>query len=136
MPAACRGEPSSTSGEGAETVTDDRIERIRERAHQIWENEGKPEGRDAEHWEQAKREIDSEGSDGENGGAEAGDGEAVTAAGGQGVASGLQSGGSVPSGGPGASAGSIGSGGGSTAGRATGGAKRRAGSGGSKSSGL
>lgn len=38
----------------------DRIERIRERAHQIWENEGRPDGRETQHWEQASREIDAE----------------------------------------------------------------------------
>ena len=32
-------------------------QRIRERAHQIWEEEGRPHGRDREHWEQASREI-------------------------------------------------------------------------------
>jgi hypothetical protein len=35
-------------------------DRIRERAHQIWEGEGRPEGRHAEHWEQARREIEAE----------------------------------------------------------------------------
>jgi hypothetical protein len=35
-------------------------ERIRERAYQIWEREGKPHGRDAEHWQQAASEIDAE----------------------------------------------------------------------------
>ena len=32
-------------------------ERIRARAHEIWESEGRPEGRDREHWEQAFREM-------------------------------------------------------------------------------
>ena len=36
-----------------------REERIRERAHQLWEQEGCPEGRGAEHWERASREIDA-----------------------------------------------------------------------------
>jgi len=34
-----------------------REENIRRRAHQIWEDEGRPEGKDAEHWERAAREI-------------------------------------------------------------------------------
>jgi hypothetical protein len=38
----------------------DREERIRTRAHQIWEREGRPHGRDAEHWQQAASEIDAE----------------------------------------------------------------------------
>ncbi|HUC69055.1 MAG TPA: DUF2934 domain-containing protein [Stellaceae bacterium] len=37
-----------------------REERIRERAYQIWEREGKPHGRDAEHWQQAVSEVDAE----------------------------------------------------------------------------
>lgn len=31
---------------------------IRERAYRIWEQEGRPEGRAREHWEQAARELD------------------------------------------------------------------------------
>jgi hypothetical protein len=38
----------------------DREEKIRERAHLIWEREDRPEGRDAEHWAQAQREIENE----------------------------------------------------------------------------
>jgi hypothetical protein len=38
----------------------DREQRIRERAHSLWEQEGRPEGRDREHWERAMREIDDE----------------------------------------------------------------------------
>jgi hypothetical protein len=30
---------------------------IKERAYQIWEDEGRPEGRDKEHWDQATREL-------------------------------------------------------------------------------
>lgn len=33
---------------------------IRDRAYQIWESEGRPEGRDAEHWERARRELETE----------------------------------------------------------------------------
>ena len=36
-------------------------ERIRQRAHEIWEREGRPEGRHEEHWAQAHREIEAEG---------------------------------------------------------------------------
>ncbi|MDE2182463.1 MAG: DUF2934 domain-containing protein [Alphaproteobacteria bacterium] len=32
-------------------------ERIRRRAHDIWESEGRPQGKHAEHWERARREI-------------------------------------------------------------------------------
>jgi hypothetical protein len=41
-------------------VTDDRHERIRQRAHEIWEQAGRPEGAHMEHWEQATAEIDAE----------------------------------------------------------------------------
>jgi hypothetical protein len=32
--------------------------RIRERAYEIWENEGQPEGRSHDHWEQARSEFE------------------------------------------------------------------------------
>lgn len=32
-------------------------ERIRARAHEIWEAEGRPEGRELEHWNQAEQEM-------------------------------------------------------------------------------
>ncbi len=44
-------------------VTDrvkDLAERIRLRAYEIWEREGRPYGRDQEHWAQAEREIGDE----------------------------------------------------------------------------
>ncbi|MDQ2102050.1 DUF2934 domain-containing protein [Azospirillum isscasi] len=34
--------------------------RIRHRAYEIWEREGRPEGRRAEHWERACRELREE----------------------------------------------------------------------------
>lgn len=36
-------------------------DRISRRAHQIWEAEGRPEGRHAEHWAQAQEELRQEG---------------------------------------------------------------------------
>jgi hypothetical protein len=33
------------------------IERIRIRAHQLWEGEGRPHGRDEIHWLQAESEV-------------------------------------------------------------------------------
>lgn len=38
----------------------DREERVRRRAHEIWERKGQPIGHDREHWERAGREIDHE----------------------------------------------------------------------------
>lgn len=35
-------------------------ERIQRRAHEIWEREGRPEGRQDEHWNRAAAEIDAE----------------------------------------------------------------------------
>ncbi len=39
----------------------DRHDRVRARAYELWEKEGQPEGRAQAHWEQAEREIDAEG---------------------------------------------------------------------------
>jgi hypothetical protein len=39
-------------------VSMDEIEsRIRERAHLLWEREGRPEGREAAHWDMAKEQV-------------------------------------------------------------------------------
>ena len=35
-------------------------ERVRQRAYEIWEREGRPEGSHDEHWERASREIEAE----------------------------------------------------------------------------
>jgi hypothetical protein len=35
-----------------------REERIRQQAYQIWLEEGRPQGRDKEHWEQAMQTVD------------------------------------------------------------------------------
>jgi len=39
-------------------------ERVRQRAYEIWEQAGRPEGRETEHWQQAVEEItvEEEGS--------------------------------------------------------------------------
>lgn len=39
---------------------DDQSERIRTRAHQIWEEEGRPEGREYSHWLRARADIQAE----------------------------------------------------------------------------
>ncbi len=38
----------------------DKEARIRQRAYEIWQREGRPHGRDAEHWQQAEAEIMAE----------------------------------------------------------------------------
>jgi len=100
----------------------EREERIRRRAHEIWDSEGRPHGRDKEHWHRASQEID--GSADAQQAARGNDKPAATA-GASGVSSGLQSGGAKPGSGPGAGHGSIGTGGGSTANKAPGTPKRR-----------
>lgn len=42
------------------TPDDDRTARIRERAHKIWESEGRPDDRAEVHWEIAARIVDEE----------------------------------------------------------------------------
>lgn len=41
-------------------MMDAREERIKAKAHELWEADGKPEGRDRAHWEQAAKLIDEE----------------------------------------------------------------------------
>lgn len=38
----------------------ERDEKIRTRAHELWEHNGKPEGSEMDFWLQAEREIDAE----------------------------------------------------------------------------
>lgn len=42
---------------GRRKAADDRERRVRDRAYEIWEQEGRPSGREREHWEQAERET-------------------------------------------------------------------------------
>ena len=39
-------------------MENDKEERIRRRAHELWEREGRPDGREAEHWDVAERELE------------------------------------------------------------------------------
>jgi hypothetical protein len=57
------GEPAPSSG--YDEATEARRSRVAERAHGIWETEGRPDGRDIEHWLRAE----AEDSDEETGGA-------------------------------------------------------------------
>jgi Protein of unknown function (DUF2934) len=41
-------------------MTEQRLERIRQRAYEIWAREGRPEGRADEHWQQAETELAAE----------------------------------------------------------------------------
>lgn len=39
---------------------DDREDRIRARAHEIWQREGSPECHENDHWKEAEQELDAE----------------------------------------------------------------------------
>ena len=41
-------------------MNDERTQRVRDRAHALWEQAGRPEGQDAQHWSQAEHEIAAE----------------------------------------------------------------------------
>jgi hypothetical protein len=99
----------------------ERDQRIRQRAYEIWEEEGRPDGQHGEHWDRAAREIDQREA---VAGGKAQTGHSGPAATGGGLSTGLQPGGMSPGGGPGAGAGSIGTGGASSGGSASGSVKR------------
>jgi hypothetical protein len=56
-PAAPRAKAGSSGGVRRTGNGGDVAERIRQRAYEIWEREGRPEGREQAHWEQAEREV-------------------------------------------------------------------------------
>ncbi|HVE09344.1 MAG TPA: DUF2934 domain-containing protein [Paraburkholderia sp.] len=44
-------------------MSDDLIEQqIRERAYQLWQQDGSPEGRSDEYWDKAQRQVQAEGA--------------------------------------------------------------------------
>ncbi|MBZ4689353.1 MAG: hypothetical protein JG765_604 [Cereibacter sp.] len=45
-------------------MDDERHEHISRLAHEIWEKEGRPEGRDAEHWQAARQLIEASETEG------------------------------------------------------------------------
>jgi hypothetical protein len=50
---------AATSGSSRGGRQDDLQERVRRRAYELWECEGRPAGRDYDHWLQAEREVAS-----------------------------------------------------------------------------
>jgi len=48
-----------TAGAGA-----DLTQRIQQRAYELWEKEGRPQGREHAHWQQAEREVQGRGAGG------------------------------------------------------------------------
>jgi Protein of unknown function (DUF2934) len=57
--ASARPDPDNNLGRG---TPGDREDRIRQRAYEIWEQEGRPEGQDQRHWERAAQNLDREDS--------------------------------------------------------------------------
>ena len=47
---------------GAGRPMDDLERRIQQRAYELWESEGRPQGREQDHWQQAEREIGGRGA--------------------------------------------------------------------------
>ena len=41
-------------------MTSEKEDRIRRRAYELWEQEGRPQGREWDHWVQAAREVEAE----------------------------------------------------------------------------
>jgi hypothetical protein len=54
--------PADQTGWG-DMTQDDLEARIRERAYDLWTQEGRPDGRQHAHWEQARRELCTPGGD-------------------------------------------------------------------------
>jgi hypothetical protein len=50
-------DPSNNLGHGSPVNREDRI---RQRAREIWERAGRPEGQAQQHWDEAAREVDQE----------------------------------------------------------------------------
>jgi hypothetical protein len=61
-------------------MSGDREQKIRERAHALWEAEGRPEGREHDHWREAERQVVAE--EAEEGQPQAPDDAAVSSQGG------------------------------------------------------
>ncbi|RVJ40003.1 DUF2934 domain-containing protein [Sinorhizobium meliloti] len=47
--------------EPPDRITEDDEDRIRARAYEIWEREGRPDGGHERHWHQAEKELEEEG---------------------------------------------------------------------------
>ncbi len=55
--AAGKGTRAAAQKPGQRKAAGDRERRIQDRAYEIWEQEGRPSGREREHWERAERET-------------------------------------------------------------------------------
>ena len=54
--------PDRSSSASPLAIDPEREQRVRERAYAMWENDGKPHGRDVEYWERAREMIGKEDS--------------------------------------------------------------------------
>ena len=54
---AANADPDNNLGRGS---PQDREERIRQRAHEIWERAGRPDGQAQSHWDRAMHDLDRE----------------------------------------------------------------------------
>ncbi|MBL3685257.1 DUF2934 domain-containing protein (plasmid) [Sinorhizobium meliloti] len=54
-------EKARTRTEPPDRITEDDEDRIRARAYEIWEREGRPDGGHERHWHQAQKELEEEG---------------------------------------------------------------------------
>lgn len=52
-------EPTAAATDESDQQQPTREQAIRERAYAIWEEEGRPDGRDLDHWRRAEQEISS-----------------------------------------------------------------------------
>jgi hypothetical protein len=57
--------PDSREDRQMQQSTSNTYDRLRQRAYELWEQHGRPEGYDKEFWSQAERELQVEGSDAE-----------------------------------------------------------------------
>jgi hypothetical protein len=46
--------------EGRNRMSDDREQRVKQRAYELWEQSGRPSGRHDDHWDQARRETEQQ----------------------------------------------------------------------------
>src|ERR1700741_3356736 len=64
---ALAGFVSGSQADEGDTMQSDTYEAIRRRAYEIWERNGRPEGRDDEHWREAEAELAAAGDQGNEG---------------------------------------------------------------------
>ena len=61
---AAKGGKAAGQKPSQRKTVSDRDRRVQDRAYEIWEQEGRPSGREQEHWERAERETERGSSKG------------------------------------------------------------------------